>query len=140
MKWLIPMACALVLLPIHATADNHLAQYWPEGSAMHTGRLAQERLAAADKELNRVYQALLKAMPEDKPDDYPRRMLIAAQRAWMPYRDATCNLKGELTGAVRMWKSAYTVDCLADVTQARTRELQNMLACATQSEDCRQVP
>jgi len=80
---------------------------------------------------------LLKAMPEDKPDDYPKRMLVAAQRAWIPYRDATCNLKGELTGAVRMWKSAHTVNCLADITQARTKELQNLLVCATENKDCR---
>lgn len=137
MKRLLPVTCLLTLLPTQSVADNHLAKFWPEGSAMHTGRLAQERLAANDKELNRVYQALLMAMPEDKPDDYPKRTLVAAQRAWIPYRDATCNLKGELTGAVRMWKSAHTTHCLADVTQARTKELQNLLACATESRECK---
>ena len=131
------IAFALMLHVASSTADNHRAQDWPEGSAMHTGRTQQARLAVADKELNSVYQALLKAMPEDKPDDYPKRTLIAAQRAWIPYRDATCNHAGESTGAVRMWKSTHTTTCLADMTQARTKELRNMLACARESKDCR---
>jgi uncharacterized protein YecT (DUF1311 family) len=38
---------------------------------------------------------------------------------------------------VRMWKSTHTTTCLADMTQARTKELRNMLACARESKDCR---
>jgi hypothetical protein len=30
---------------------------------------------------------------------------------------------GEINGGVRMWKSDYTVGCLAEMTKARTAEL-----------------
>ena len=126
----------LFTLPAFARADNHRAQDWPEGSAMHTGRLAQNRLAAADKKLNATYQVLLKAMPRDEPDNYPRKALVGAQRAWINYRDTSCALVGEMTGGVRMWKSTHTVSCEAELTEKRTAELSALHMCVTNGEKC----
>ncbi len=128
----------LVLLsaPVISWADNHRASDWPEGSAMHTGRTAQAELAVADKELNRVYQALLQSLPKDQSDQYTRRTVVEAQRAWVGYRDATCNLVGELSGAVRMWKSTYSVVCLVGATKKRTEYLKNLTACVESAERC----
>lgn len=117
----------LLSVPMLALADDHRPQDWPEGSAMHTGRTAQLRFAAADKQLNDTYQKLLKAMPEDEADHYPRKVVVEAQRAWIRYRDASCALHGELNGGVRMWKSAKAVLCKADTTEKRTAELEQLL-------------
>jgi len=127
---------ALLAAPALANADNHRAQDWPEGSAMHTGRLAQNRLAAADKKLNATYQVLLKAMPRDEPDNYPRKALVGAQRAWIAYRDASCALAGEMSGAVRMWKSTHTVICEAEFTEKRAVELSSLHLCVSKGEKC----
>ena len=123
-----PLAILIALIPICGIADSHRAEDWPEGSAMHTGRKAQDRLAEADKQLNDAYRSLLRAMPKDESDHYPRKALIAAQRAWISYRDAFCDLEGELGGGVRMWKSTFSTICLADLTEARTSQLREMLS------------
>lgn len=98
---------------------------WPEGSAMNTGLVANQRLEKADKQLNITYQQIVKNLPEDEDDEYPKRALIAAQREWVKYRDAECTSVGEASGGVRMWKSTYTVLCKSDMTEARTKELVN---------------
>lgn len=90
---------------------------------MNTGLLARQELEEVDKELNATYQRVLAALPPDEPDEHPRRSLIEAQRAWIKWRDAECNMVGEVYGGVRMWKSANTVSCLAEMTKARTAEL-----------------
>lgn len=96
---------------------------WPEGSAMNTGLIARQDLVEADKQLNETYQRIIKTLPADETDNYPKKALIAAQREWIKYRDAQCALVGEISGGVRMWKSAYSVNCEADMTKARTKEL-----------------
>ena len=90
---------------------------------MNTGLVARQRLGKADKVLNITYQRIVKSLPADEYDEYPKRALISAQREWVKYRDAECASVGETSGGVRMWKSAYTVICEADMTAARTREL-----------------
>lgn len=113
---------AMLTLPLPVLAQDE-AEDWPEGSAMNTGILAKARLEKADRELNVTYQRILKNLPADQDDDYPRKALVAAQRQWIKYRDAECALVGEVTGGVRMWKSANTVACTADLTEERTKEL-----------------
>lgn len=93
---------------------------------MNTGLAANERRSEADKQLNATYQRILKNLPKDEPDNYPRRTLIAAQRTWIKYRDDQCALVGEVSGGVRMWKSAYSSVCEADMTEARTKELKEL--------------
>jgi len=120
------MTILLALLPSAAFASVECSdrpECWPEGSAMHEGLTAKQRLEAADKELNAAYQRILKSLPADEDDEYPKRALIAAQRAWVKYRDAECASVGETSGGARMWKSTYTVLCEADMTEARTKEL-----------------
>ena len=96
---------------------------WPEGSAMHTGLVAKQQFADADKRLNSVYSRILKSLPGDEADNYPKKALVAAQREWVKYRDENCASVGEVSGGVRMWKSAYTVICETDMTEERIKEL-----------------
>src|SRR5258705_6331896 len=126
------LVSSLVLVSSAAVADSDCTdrpECWPEGSAMSTGLVATQRLEKADRDLNIAYQRIVKSLPPDQADEYPKRALIAAQREWVKYRDAECASVGETSGGVRMWKSAYTVLCEADMTEARTKEL------VTQFED-----
>ena len=96
---------------------------WPEGSAMRTGLVARQELASADKELNTVYSRIISGLPADEADNYPKKALVAAQRECIKFRDANCASVGEVSGGVRMWKSAATVRCETAMTQARVKEL-----------------
>jgi len=117
-----PFLLAALLIPSLVLAQDK-PEDWPEGSAMNTGLTANVRFEKADKELNVTYQRILKNLPADQNDDYPRKTLITAQREWVKYRDASCDLVGEISGGVRMWKSAYNSICRADMTEERTKEL-----------------
>ena len=121
------LSIALLVIPAIALADNHRPEDWPEGSAMHTGRSAQVSLAAADKRLNEIYQKLLRSMPADEPDNFPKTALIAAQRAWIKFRDAECALVGETEGGVRMWKLAFDTACQSQMTEERVERLEKLL-------------
>lgn len=125
MRALIPGLIAIFVLPaaVAATECTDRPECWPEGSAMNTGLAAKQALAEADKQLNETYQRIIKNLPADETDNYPKKALIAAQREWIKYRDAQCALVGEVSGGVRMWKSAFNTVCEADMTKARTQEL-----------------
>jgi uncharacterized protein YecT (DUF1311 family) len=109
----------MLALPMLAFADYHRPEDWPEGSAMHTGRSAQVSLAAADKRLNEVYQKLLQSLPADEPDNFQKKTLKEAQRAWITFRDAE--------GGVRMWKSAFDTACQSHLTEERVKRLEGLL-------------
>lgn len=123
------MIHSLLALTLHSTlwlADVECTdrpECWPEGSAMHTGLVAKQERAAADKELNKVYSRIISGLPADEADNYPKKALVAAQREWIKFRDANCASVGEVSGGVRMWKSASTVQCETTMTQARVKEL-----------------
>lgn len=84
--------------------------------------------AEADKALNAAYQKMLAAIDQDATPSDPkatwRDNLIAAQRAWIAYRDANC--KFDLIGAEWHFGSGTTAaqqQCVLALTQSRTQEL-----------------
>lgn len=75
----------------------------------------------ADADLNSTYVALMKLL------DTPQRpFLVKAEQAWIAYRDTQCAfaasvyLGGTAAGPIYMF-------CLVDITQARTKQLQDRL-------------
>ena len=83
---------------------------------------------ARDRELNEAYRALIAALkPDDAGDttDYPavRTQLVAAQRAWVSFRDADCNASRKYyeQGTIR---TAMHLGCLIERTVQRTKELK----------------
>ena len=127
---------ASLIVPATGLADHHRPEDWPEGSAMHTGLTAKLELVAADERLNRVYEQLMRALPEDdlEGDHYPKKTLREAQRAWIRFRDAECALRGETEGGMRMWKSAFDTMCQSELTQARVERLEELLGSVTPAE------
>jgi uncharacterized protein YecT (DUF1311 family) len=86
----------------------------------------------ADAELNRVYKlamAEMKAMDADLPPDLQgaAEALRAAQRAWIPFRDANCAAAGyPMRGGSAEPLLVY--GCLARMTRDRTAELWDLTA------------
>ena len=95
---------------------------------------------AADAALNEQYRATMAVMAKDdaarnadlkkgieKPDGDPtyQAALLAAQRAWLAYRDTQCRLAGfEYRGGSA--ESLAGGQCLVTLTRARTAELRQI--------------
>lgn len=81
-----------------------------------------KKLAEADAELNKAYRQLLARLGDKKW----AVKLRTAQQAWIKYRDANCDYVSEFSGGGSAVTFEYNF-CLADMTTARTKELQEML-------------
>jgi len=77
-----------------------------------------EQYKAADAELNRVYKVIRQNLSKAE-----REKLVEAQRAWIPFRDKNCEHQ-TFSSANDSLHTAYKNGCLANVTAARTLELQ----------------
>ncbi|MGF6851219.1 lysozyme inhibitor LprI family protein [Paraburkholderia sp. CI3] len=103
----------------HAGAGN-CAQ---AGDQANMNACADRSFKEADRELNKVYQALMGHMSEPAMAN-----LLRAQRAWLAWRDAQCafdtkNAQGGSAGFM-----AYSM-CLTALTEAQTKHLAKQLNC-----------
>ena len=86
---------------------------------------------AADAELNAVWKDARKTAKEldaELSDDLKGadKALLAAQRAWITYRDSQCELAGfEARGG--SMEPMLVSGCLADLTRKRTKELREFI-------------
>lgn len=94
---------------------------------------AQNKLDAADKNLNIAYKALRSKLPAvdgekgSESGTHPQKKLIEAQRAWIKFRDANCTFVGELNGGAPVWQEAAKSNCLVKMTETRIKELKSIL-------------
>lgn len=84
----------------------------------------------ADKELNAEYQKLRKVLAErDKAADEAGKgateALVAAQRAWVAFRDANCDFHGFQARGGTM-EPMLIASCLADMSRERATELRQL--------------
>lgn len=88
---------------------------------------AADALEAADKRLNVAYRAATAAIVKTgvPPDAQHKwlKALVEAQRRWISYRDAECELTGFewYGGTGRSWAM---VTCARELTEARTKALE----------------
>jgi uncharacterized protein YecT (DUF1311 family) len=78
----------------------------------------------ADKELNEVWKELTKPTPDMDPEF--SAAVLKAQRAWIAYRDASCAVAGFEARGGSMEPMLVGL-CLAEMTRARTKELQRLV-------------
>ena len=81
----------------------------------------QLRYQRNDKKLNQVYQKLL-----PKYSGSQRQKLIAAQQAWIKFRDLSCTFEESYFEGGTMAPMIYS-GCLAELTQQRTAQLERYL-------------
>ncbi|MBD2101260.1 lysozyme inhibitor LprI family protein [Leptolyngbya sp. FACHB-261] len=90
-------------------------------STLEMRTCTSQEYQAADRNLNQVYQRLMASLPASR-----RQKLTVAQRAWVQYRDATCAFSSsEFEGGT--FEPVALTSCFTQVTQQRTRELQQGL-------------
>ncbi len=87
---------------------------------------------AADVELNRVWrraQSRARELDAGLEDRWKgaEKALLAAQRAWITYRDAHCTLAGFDARGGSM-ESMLVSGCLAETTRLRTRQLRDFVS------------
>lgn len=78
----------------------------------------------ADKALNGTYGKVVAAMHAAKVDTAP---LVQIQLAWIPTRNKTCNYEQMLYEGGSIMPAIYS-ECVATMTQARTKHLEALLA------------
>ena len=118
----IPFVLALFLPLMPALADDDCANK-PDQSSMNN--CAGDAYKAADAALNAQYAQTRKAVLAYDPEG--DKLLIAAQRAWVAFRDAHCTASSFAFKGGTMEPFIRGV-CLAETTQARTKQLKDMLA------------
>lgn len=86
---------------------------------------------AADKALNTEYQSVRKILTErdssasDDADKGAAKALLAAQRAWIAYRDANCEAVGYQARGGTL-EPMLVASCLADMSRKRAEELKSL--------------
>lgn len=105
--------------------ENHIAQGIQcnrSGSTAEMKKCADDDYRVADRKLNQVYQQLTpKIQGEEK------QRLIAAQRAWIQFRDTSCKFESaEALGGTL--EGLLFTNCLTKMTTNRTAELQGYIA------------
>lgn len=94
------------------------------GSDQHSlNRCAEDEYRAADRSLNAQYKVTRKAMAAADPD--AERLLIAAQRAWIGFRDAHCEASAHVNHGGSM-EPLTRFGCLAEATAVRTEQLKQL--------------
>jgi uncharacterized protein YecT (DUF1311 family) len=109
MKSVLMLALALLPALAHADATSELAQIdksmqaciAKDESNMGMKMCTGEAYEAADKLLNRIYKNTTLELKKKTGDKYADdqnaetlKRLVAAQRAWIPFKDAQCELEG----------------------------------------------
>ncbi|MBB5368473.1 uncharacterized protein YecT (DUF1311 family) [Janthinobacterium sp. K2Li3] len=91
---------------------------------MEINACARQNFETKDKELNRVYQTMLKQL-DTFGDNGPatKKLLILAQRKWVEFRNADCTAVQRLYQGGSAANAIY-LDCMVHHTEQRIRELQ----------------
>ncbi len=142
------LLCLLFTSSAHATVDERAlrAMISPPGSGYSEQEIRREIAKGcggdgdlaicawysyfqADVKLNDAYQKALSRLGVEES----RESLRAAQKAWIPYRDASCRFE---TSAWEDGSFRYvaTAMCFESMTRTRTKELAKILTC--KGEDC----
>jgi uncharacterized protein YecT (DUF1311 family) len=82
-------------------------------------RSTAKELKKADAEVNRVYHSTVKRLQADDA-----ALLRKAQRAWLAYRDAQCEVERALWGGGTGGPAAW-MSCKVELTRQRTAEIEN---------------
>lgn len=120
-KTALPAAAAVLLalgLAEPLRAQEPAADCRDPKTQLEMNECAWRDYRAADAELNRVYARLVARL-----DSVGRVRLRAAQRAWLPFRDAQCvfEASGYEGGSLHSFLQG---GCLAHLTRERTKQLE----------------
>ncbi|MFO1103957.1 MAG: lysozyme inhibitor LprI family protein [Methylocystis sp.] len=89
----------------------------------------------ADDQLNVLYQQLIERLKKGGADwADTQKALVAAQLAWIAFREAECALVGSKTDG--SFNTAITTSCLIDLTTSRVNDFKRYLKCKEGELSC----
>ena len=88
-------------------------------------KCADASFQRADRALNDTYREVVRRLGGD---DHKKRLLAAAETAWIALRDTECRFAVSSTENGSIYPMEYLV-CLEDLTNKRTKNLQAYLRC-----------
>lgn len=124
------LAFGLVTCSVHAV---HADECMDKATAQaDMDRCAAEALKASDAELNKVYREIEHRLSDDAAT---RRLLVAAERAWLTFRDAECSFASSTAAGGSIYPMIQN-QCLDGLTRARVDELRQYLECQEGDPGC----
>lgn len=127
MRAVLALAAAVALAPLAAAAECA-----PDATQAELNACTGATFAAADRELNTLY-AEMKARLRDDADT--AKLLILAQRAWVAWRDAECDLAAAGVAGGSIYPTIRG-QCLTELTTARVADFRRYLSCAEGDLSC----
>lgn len=94
---------------------------------------AGKSLAAADKKLNDAYRQIEGRLKDDAAG---KKLLIAAQRAWVAFRDAECNFQGGPRDMAGSMYPMVVAGCQEELTNSRLKDFEGYLNCQEGDTSC----
>ena len=110
-------AAAVLLAALPAAAQ----QDCPDDSQAGLNQCAGDAYKKADAALNAAYKQVMARL---KDSEATAKSLVAAQRAWIAYRDRSCAAQGELAAEGGTLSRIIAADCVARLTADRAAELE----------------
>ena len=127
-----PSRFLLALAPVMFTSMAVAADCDNASDQATMNQCAAQQHAAADKELNALYQQIttrLKGQPDRK------KLWVGTQRAWIAFRDAECTFLASGVEGGSMFALIYS-NCTTDLTKARVETFKNYLKCQEGDMSC----
>lgn len=116
------LVSAVLMQPVTGDAEE-TACYERDQSQQAMNICAGEAYQRADKALNAEWQKLLTRYGDDPK---AKKLLLDGQRAWLTYRDSTCEMAAYDVIGGSLWPLVNS-GCLARLTRERTTEMGVLL-------------
>ena len=125
------LSCAALFVFL-ASSSAGLADECPDQSQNGLNQCADAAYKKADGALNGVYKEITRRL---KDDAETTKLLVAAQRAWIAFRDAECAFSSSANAGGSIYPMVYA-GCLKRLTEARTNELRACLKGGDVDTEC----
>lgn len=109
-----------LLFPLSVAAED--CDQFLEGSTAWVGCNNYNTFEVVDKDLNDAYQKLMMVLNQPAWRE-AKQKLIAAQRAWITFRDKECEFSQELIGGANHVNQS---ECVADMTKKRAEYIDGL--------------
>jgi uncharacterized protein YecT (DUF1311 family) len=122
----------LALTPLIFTTLAHAVDCDNASDQATMNQCASQQHAAADKELNALYQQITTRL-KDRPDS--KKLWVGAQRSWIAFRDAECKFSASGVEGGSVYPLVYG-NCITQLTKARVETFKTYLKCEEGDLSC----
>lgn len=129
MKRIVLAAGLAILMMPNAHADDCMDKATAQ---VEMDACAVKAFKASDAELNKLYRQIEHRLSDS---DAARKQLVAAQRAWVAFRDAECAFASSAVEGGSVYPMISTM-CLDDLTRKRIADFNQYLHCQEGDLSC----